>query len=69
MADEWLFNLFGTSSEEIFARGKQESEDYYLPKLNELTATNEQLASYNEQLASQVDQLKNLLKQNNISFE
>lgn len=62
MADEWLFNFFGTSSEEIFTRGKQESEDYYLPKLNELTATN-------EQLASQVDQLKNLLKQNNISFE
>lgn len=32
VVDEWLFNRFGTSSDEIFARGKQESEDYYLPK-------------------------------------
>lgn len=62
MVNEWLFNRFGTSSDEIFARGKQESEDYYLPRLNELTKAN-------EQLSSQVDRLKELLRKNNISYE
>lgn len=59
MVCEGLFNLFGTSSEEIIARAKRESkmesDQYYLPKINELS--------------SQVDYLKNLLKQNNIPFD
>ena len=59
MECEGLFNLFGTSSEEIIARtkreSKMESDQYYLPKINELS--------------SQVDYLKNLLKQNNIPFD
>ncbi len=59
MVCEGLFNLFGTSSEEIIARAKweskMESDQYYLPKINELS--------------SQVDYLKNLLKQNNIPFD
>lgn len=83
MVNEWIFNLFGTSSDEIIAHAKQESEEYYLPKLNELTATNEQqassikqltssnmqLSSSNKQLSSQIESLKNLLKQHNISYE
>lgn len=55
MVCEGLFNLFGTSSEEIIARAKMESDAYYLPKINNLS--------------SQVDYLKNLLRQNNISFD
>lgn len=55
MVCEGLFNLFGTSSEEIIARTKKESDQYYLPKINELS--------------SQLDYLKNMLKQNNIPFD
>lgn len=55
MVCEGLFNLFGTSSEEVIARAKKESDDYYLPKIN--------------RLASQNDYLKKLLKQNNIAFD
>ena len=52
---EGLLNMFGTSSEEIIAKAKKESDEYYLPKLNELMAQNEYY--------------KTLLKQNNISFD
>ncbi|MBD5523018.1 MAG: hypothetical protein HDR04_01085 [Lachnospiraceae bacterium] len=62
MVCEGLFNLFGTSSEEIIAKTKKESDDYYLPKIDELTATN-------ELLSSQLAHLQDLLRQNNISFE
>ncbi len=55
MVCEGLFNLFGTTSEEVIARAKKEADDYYLPKINELS--------------SQIDYLESLLKQNNISFE
>lgn len=69
VANEWIFNLFGTSSEEIASHAKQESEEYYLPKIDELSASNEQLSSSNEQLSTQIDYLKGLLRQHNISFE
>ncbi len=76
MVCEGLFNLFGTSSEEIIARAKEESDAYYLPKLNELTAFNNQLAASNNQLAasnnqltSEINYLKALLAQNDIPFK
>lgn len=62
MVCEGLFNLFGTSSEEIIARAKKESDQYYLPKINELSASNSLLSSQN-------DYLKKLLMQNNIPFD
>ncbi|MDE6845853.1 MAG: hypothetical protein K2J99_08820 [Lachnospiraceae bacterium] len=62
MICEGLFNLFGTSSAEVIARAKKESDDYYLPKINELSSSN-------QTLSSQIDYLKNLLRQNNIPFE
>ena len=62
MVCEGLLNLFGTSSEEIIAHAKQESDEYYLPKLSELSATV-------EHLTSQINYLESLLRQNNISFE
>ena len=56
---EGLLNLFGTSSEELIAKGKMESkkeaDEYYLPKIDELIAQN--------------DYLKSLLRKNNISFD
>ncbi|MBD5450628.1 MAG: hypothetical protein HDR28_10860 [Lachnospiraceae bacterium] len=55
MVCEGILNLCGTSSEEIIAKAKKESDDYYLPKIDELT--------------SQIAHLQELLKQNNISFE
>lgn len=69
MVCEGLFNLFGTSSEEIIARAKEESDAYYLPKLNELTAFNNQLAASNNQLTSEINYLKALLAQNDIPFK
>lgn len=51
---EGLFNLFGTSSEEVIERAKKEEREYYLPKINSLNKENEYL--------------KELLKQNNIPF-
>ncbi len=55
MVCEGILNLCGTSSEEIIANAKKESDDYYLPKIDELT--------------SQIAHLQELLRQNNISFE
>ena len=76
MVCEGLLNLFGTTSEEIIARAKKESDDYYLPKISELTSSNRELSSFNKKLSSsnkalssQIVYLKNLLKQNHISFD
>lgn len=55
MVCEGLFNLFGTTSEEVIARAKKEADDYYLPQLNELSSQN--------------NYLKTLLTQNNIAFD
>lgn len=69
MVCEGLLNLFGTSSAEIIENTRRESEEYYLPKINELADANKQLAVSNKLLSSQIDYLQSLLKQNNISFE
>lgn len=61
MVCEGLLNLFGTSSEEIIERTKQEDAEYYLPKIHDLT-------SHNEALSSQNAYLKSLLEKNNIPF-
>ena len=55
MICEGILNLCGTSSEEIIERTRQESDNYYLPKINTLSAQN--------------DYLKSLLRQNNIPFD
>ncbi len=65
MVSEGLLNLFGTSSAEIIANTRKESE----AQINELTEANKQLSVSNRQLSSQNDYLKELLRQNNISFE
>ena len=58
---EGLLNFFGTSSEEIIERTKKEGAEYYMPKIDQLT-------SQNKNLASQITYLKSLLIQNNIPF-
>ena len=65
MVCEGFLNLFGTSSAEIIANAKKESE----AQINELTEANRQLSESNGQLSSQIDRLKELLRPNNISFE
>lgn len=61
MVCEGLLNLFGTSEEEIIARTKAKEADFYLPKIEALTAEN-------EHQASQINCLKDLLTKHNISF-
>lgn len=65
MICEGILNLCGTSSAEIIARTRKESE----AQIHELSESVEQLISSNKSLASQVDYLKNLLDKNNISYE
>lgn len=69
MVCEGLLNLFGTSSEEIIERTTKERDAYYLPKIDELISSNQQLTSSNTLMFSQINYLKNLLKQNNIPFD
>ncbi|MBD5495030.1 MAG: hypothetical protein HDR12_11810 [Lachnospiraceae bacterium] len=54
MVCEGLLNLFGTSSEEIISRTREEEAAFYQPKIDELS--------------SQINYLQNLLIQNNIPF-
>lgn len=54
VVDEWLYEMCGTSSDEVIARAKKESEEYYQPRI--------------DSLSSQIDYLKSLLIQNNIPF-
>ena len=76
MVCEGLLNLFGTSSEEIIERTKQEEAEYYLPKIDQLSSQNnhlsskiDDLSSQNENLSSQIVYLKSLLAQNGIPFD
>ena len=55
MICEGLLNLYGTSSAEIIERTKKESDEYYLPQINQLTSQN----AY----------LKSLLAKHNIPFD
>lgn len=59
--NEWLYEMCGTSSDEVIARAKKESEEYYQPKIDSLS-------SNNRLLSSQINYLKSLLIQNNIPF-
>ena len=52
--NEWLYEMCGTSSDEVIARAKKESEEYYQPQIDRLSADN--------------DYLRSLLKQHNIPF-
>ena len=76
MVCEGLLNLYGTSSAEIIERTKKEAAEYYLPKIDQLSARNESLTSQNvnlsarnDSLSSQIDYLKSLLMQHNIPFQ
>lgn len=48
--------------EEIVEQVEKAAEEYYVPLINDLSSSNEQLSSQN-------DYLKDLLKQHNIQFE
>ena len=59
--DEWLYEMCGTSSDEVIARAKKESEEYFQPRIDSLSSDNRLLSAQN-------DYLKSLLIQNNIPF-
>ena len=59
--NEWLYEMCGTSSDEVIARAKKESDEYYQPQIDRLSSDNKLLLSQNEYL-------KSLLIQNNIPF-
>ena len=67
--NEWLYEMCGTSSDEVIARAKKELEEYYQPKIDQLTSQNDSLASEINSLSSQIDYLKSLLTQHNIPFD
>ena len=69
MVCEGLLNLFGTSSEEIIERTRQEASEYYLPKIEALTVQNDTLLSQNDSLSARIAYLKSLLRENNIPFD
>ncbi len=66
---EGLLNLFGTSSEEIIERAKKESDEYYLPQIEQLTSQNNNLFSQVDDLSSQIAYLQSLLTKHNIPFD
>ena len=59
--NEWIYEMCGTSSDEVIARAKKESEEFYQPKIDRLSSDNKLLSSQN-------DYLKSLLIQHNIPF-
>ena len=68
MVCEGLLNLFGTSSEEIINNTKKEDAAFYQPKIDALTAENEQQSSSIDELSSKINYLQDLLIQHNIPF-
>ena len=69
MVCEGVLNLFGTSSEEIIERTRQEDSEYYLPQIEALTVQNDSLLSQNDTLSARITYLKSLLQQHNIPFD
>ena len=69
MVCEGILNLCGTSSKEIIERTKKEEAEYYLPKIEQLSLQNSDLAAKNNNLSAQNTYLKSLLKKNNIPFD
>ncbi|MCM1048289.1 MAG: hypothetical protein NC433_07685 [Clostridiales bacterium] len=79
MVCEELFNLFGTSSDEVTENAKneamKEADAYYQPKIDELSLANNELSSINDALTAEnehqssiINYLQNLLTQHNIPF-
>ena len=62
MVCEGILNLYGTSSAEIIERTKKEDAEYYLPKIDQLSAQN-------SDLSSQIAYLQSLLAKHNIPFD
>ena len=69
MVCEGLLNICDMISEEIIERTKKEADEYYLPKMNQLSSKINDLSSQNDDLFSQNTYLKSLLTQNGIPFD
>ena len=63
MVCEGLLNYFGTSSEEIAEKTREQDRQFYLPQIEELIAQVKELTSKNYQLSSENSQLLFQLEQ------
>ena len=61
MVCEGLLNYFGTSSEEIAEKTREQDRQFYLPQIEELIAKN-------KELTSALEERTKLLIQNNIAY-
>lgn len=61
MVCEGLLNYFGTSSEEIAEKTREQERQFYLPQIEELIAKN-------KELTSALEETRKLLAQNNITY-
>lgn len=68
MVCENLFKLYGTSSEEIAEKTREQDKKIYLPQIEKLTEENNTLISEVNILASEINQLKQLLLKHNIAY-
>ncbi len=68
MVCEGLLNYFGTSSEEIMEKTREQEKQFYQPQIDKLTDTVDDLTSKNNLLISELHRAKQLLMQHNISY-
>ena len=61
MVCEGVFRYFGTSSEEIAEKTREQERQFYLPQIEELIAKN-------KELTSALEETRKLLTQNNIAY-
>ena len=65
MVCEGLLRYFGTSSEEIAEKTREQDKQFYLPQIEELIAKVNKLTSENSQLTAQLEEIKKHSLQNN----
>lgn len=68
MVCEGVLRYFGTSSEEIAEKTREQERQIYLPQIEKLTDSVNTLTSENNLLSSENNKLKLLLKQYNIAY-
>ena len=68
MVCEGLLNYFGTSSEEIAEKTREQDRQFYLPQIEELTEQKNKLLLEHNRLTTLLEENRKLLTQNNITY-
>ena len=68
MVCEGVLHYFGTSSEEIAEKTREQDKQIYLPQIEKLIADVNKLTSENSQLTAKLDERTKLLAQHNIAY-